>query len=438
MPPRIGHASHPVGPPIATDASVTGLVDRYILAQRAFSAANVLGSSTADGLTTTRWELTSQMVDGQPWHHELALLSPEGAIGPCVLWLPPPGVDWMPLARDAARAISRPVAVLTNVPFAVSAEGEAAAVAASLASFVRDGDPDRPLPIAMARAASAAMDTLEQWSLGQAAGEPMTRFVLVGGGVRGWGTWIAAGIDHRVVGTMVAGFDLAKLDEQRREAFASLDGLESADPQRLLQLVGLVDPTAIAAHASAPLWIVRGTNDAAYPLDALDHYAWELTTPFRSTHRMNRGGDVAAELPLDELRWLLHWSQDPAIILPGASLAVSGSGVTLVPEIDSGDISKVRLWSASSETLDFSGATWVGEPMARDAHQWLAARPRVAEGARFQALIGELVLLNEQGIRGTITTVPVILSGGVAAPKPKTRLFVPPKPAAPAGDGHDH
>ncbi len=438
MAPPVASAGPSAGPPIPPDAPVTGLIDRYMLAQRAFAAATVTATSVADGLSTTRWELTSQLVDGQPWRHELALFAPEAASGPCILWLPPAGVDWLPRARDAARLLSSPLAVLTNVPPGATAVDESAVVGASLAAFAREGDPDRPVPIAMARAASAAMDTLEHWSLDQPAGAPLDRFVLVGGGVRGWGAWIAAGVDHRVVGTMMIGFDLGNLAEQRREAFASLRDVASVDQQRLQQLIGLVDPAAIAAHARAPVWIVRGTNDTDYPLEALDHYAWDLKSPFRATHRMNRAGDVATELPVDELRWLVRWSQDPAIILPGASLAVSGSSVTLAPEIDSGDIAKVRLWSASSETLDFSKATWVGEPMARDAHQWLSARPHAAEGARYQALIGELVLLDQQGARGTITTVPVILSGGMTAPKPRTRLFVPPRPLAPSGDGHDH
>ncbi|MDA0802873.1 MAG: PhoPQ-activated protein PqaA family protein [Planctomycetota bacterium] len=422
------------GPPIEPDASVAGLVDRYMLSQRAFAGATLVQDDQGPDGRLIRWDLTSQFVDGAPWHHELTLVIPEGAEPDCVVWMPPPGAADLARLRSAAGVLHVSVAMLAGVPPA-GAEGapqgsaaEAAAVAASLRAFRESGDPDRPLPIAMARAAIAAMDTIESWSEDELPGAAIRRFLLVGGGVRGWGAWLAAGLDTRVVGTMLAGFDLANLAMQRADAHPLLAGAGPFDDARGAQLTGLVDPLVIAARARSPLWIVRGTTDTAQPLDALEVYAWDLRQPFRPSLRFNRGAEVACELPVDELRWLVKWSHDPAIVLPGGSLALSTTAVTLVPEVDSGDINKVRLWSASSATLDFSGATWTGEPMARDAHQWLVARPALREGAQYQALVGELILASDSGEQGSITTVPVIIRGASPRPPSKGRLFVPPVP----------
>lgn len=432
------------GPPLDETAPVTGVVERYILSQRAFASSALRTTEEINGQQAFLFDLTSQFRDDGPWTHTLAVVEPPtgptavddeapSPDGLCVLWLPPstitPG-DALRIVADTAARLRVPCATLDRVP-----PGDAS-VNASLRRFAETGDPDAPFPIPMARATISAMDAIEAWSADRA--HPINRFVLVGSGVRAWGAMIAAAVDVRAVGVMSLGFDLAHLSAQPPGAVPLLDGLPSFESPRGIQLAALVDPALVLARSGCPLWVVRGLGDQSFPADSLDRYAWDLKVPLRASLRGREGASIADSLPLAELALLVRWSDDPALVVPGATLAAGDASVILLPERDTGDIESVRLWSATSTSGDFANATWKSEPMARDIRRWLAARPIVPEGHTHLAFFGELIVAGPHG-SARVTTVPMVVAGRIGAGNggispPRGRLFLPP-PRRPVDTG---
>ncbi|MDA1008056.1 MAG: PhoPQ-activated protein PqaA family protein [Planctomycetota bacterium] len=456
-------------PPIPESASVNGVFDAYLLRERANAFSLISRDGPIESLTPNHppdrvviWTMTSQIVGGTPWTHDLVLVAPQGDVNAAIpqslalLWLvgEVPSTDLIKPLQEAATTLGIPCAAVTNTMGRAAAEKgmlEEDRLAASMRGFLDSGDPDQPLLLAMVRTVTASMDILESWSTEQSTqwnAATLSRFVVVGAQHRGWAAWLSAAMDSRVGAIGSLAFDYAaipiQIARQREEfggpsaslaSFASRGVFDALDTPRGRQLVALIDPAAYISRVRVPIWFVIGSNDECFPLSALEQFAWDLKNPFRVSYRMNKTSDVGSALPLDELRLLRDWADDPSLILPGASLTVSNASVGLIPELDNESIYRVRLWSASGATGDLRSAVWKSEPMARDAGRWISARPELPEGHKVQALMGELELRDSLGRRSSVSTLPIIMDSADTPKVPKPRLFLPPPQRSPS---HDH
>lgn len=360
--------------------------------------------------------LTSQRWRGLPWTHRLHCLLPDGmgASARCFLYITGSGEHATELALLEALAvrIGAPVAVLADVPNQplYGDLREDALIAHTFARFLEDGDPCWPLLLPMTRAAVRAMDALQAFLATQAQVH-VDGFVVAGASKRGWTTYLAGATDARVRAIAPMVYDNLDMRAQLRRQREVFDGgyspeigdytalglqarMEAPEGDRLL---ALVDPFAYRARLTMPKWLILGTNDPYWPVDALALYHDALPAPTYVTYIANAGHGLGQpERMLAALSTLWAVSQAAG---GGAGPGAGPGAAALAPlrwelQRASGRVQaritgpdgalQPRLWLAERPTLDFREARWSPGPVLTGGAPWgvdLEAAPGVYRAA---------------------------------------------------------
>ena len=431
-----------VAPVTETAATVTGpaVLHEYLAKADESFAWSIRRRGKYDDISFVELSVTSQTWQGIAWRHQLFLLIPEG-IAPDIhralfvieggSWKPslaePPkeGEDLpgeAPIFAALAREAKTPVAIMLQVPFQPMFEGrrEDALIALTFQKFLQTGKRDWPLLLPMVKAAQRGMDATQE-VLKQEFDRKIDTFTVTGASKRGWTTWLTGANDPRanVICPMV--IDMLNIRPQMvHQVEAWGDYSEQIDDYTELQLQQklaspegeklrtVIDPYEYRADLGQEKLIVLATNDAYWPLDALNLYWDGLTGPKRILYVPNNGhgitdfprvfGSVVAmhyaangDAKLPRLTWSFTDGKTPCFAsgettsaseattpkpqepptdrpvktsATEEAVAKQGVGVTLSSDITP---RRVRVWSTTSPTQDFRPARWSSEDVEAGA-----------------------------------------------------------------------
>lgn len=387
------------------------------------------------GTDTRLIELTSQRWRDTLWRHQLWLIDPTEGAGShhALLFIgsgtwPAEGKPSREPPRDAAsfvalaRALETPVAVLRQVPFQPLLDGltEDALIAETFLRFLATPEEaDWPLLLPMVNSTARAMDALQALTADWDA--PIETFTLTGASKRGWTTWLTAAVDPRVAAQAPMVFDILDLEPQlahQRRVWGApspqlADYTERGIDTRLdgeagQALQAMVDPYRYRERLTQPKLLVLASNDAYWPVDALNLYWHELPEPRHLLYLPNQGHrlrDYARLLP-SLVAFHQRVSRGEPLPMLASHFHCERDRVTLRVSA-SEPVSLGRAWVAEAPRRDFREARWEPHPLQADDEGLAITLPRPDAG--YLALFGELQFAEAPDERLTLsTTVQVI------------------------------
>jgi PhoPQ-activated pathogenicity-related protein len=314
------------------------------------------------------------------------------------------GVQQVEKLADLAEHLQTPVAVLMQVPEEPIFGGlvEDQIISYTFAQFFLTNDAEWLLLLPMTKSAVRGMDAVQEychkeWSL------DVRNFTVTGASKRGWTTWLTAAIDPRVNSLAPMVIDTLNFEPQTKHQLEtygkfseqlrdySEKGLQGfLGTERGKRLQSIVDPYSYRATIKQPKFILLGTNDRYWTLDALNLYWDDLQgekyvcyTP-NSGHGLNDPARIAGALNA------LHFEACDAKPLPKLSFKYADGNEKTTLRVQS-DIKprEVRVWTATSDTRDFRDSKWESHPAAADGDGYSFDAAQPAKG--FSALFGEAV-----------------------------------------------
>ena len=364
-------------------------LDEYVKRDdSAFAWKKVDNHDTPLGKVTSL-ELTSQVWQGITWKHGLRIYEPKKTTydDAALLFITggstgsKPGPDMDMMAFTLARLTGARVALLSQVPNQPLLDGkkEDALIAETFIRYLETGDENWPLLFPMAKSAVKAMDAVQEWA--KDSGRPeIERFVVTGASKRGWTTWLTGAVDDRVVGIApmvivmlnigaqganqldVWGFYSEQIDDYVQRGL-----MEQIETEKGTKLWRMVDPyTYRDRFAEMPKFLINGSNDPYWTLNALDLYWSELPGPKHVVALPNAGHglDANREWALNGLGAFFRStvSGRPMPKLDWKFEADSSDQYTLKIQADPAPKS-ARLWTAEAPTRDFRKSEWTSTPL---------------------------------------------------------------------------
>ena len=340
-------------------------------------------------------KLTSQTWRGIEWKHQLFVLKPshiDPATKHALLligggrWnreMDQPGYR-QKLPREAwmlsaiAEELRTPIVVLRQVPHQPLFDGkyEDAIIAYTFDQYFESGDSQWPLLLPMVKAAVRGMDVTQevcqqQWGL------EIERFTVIGASKRGWTTWLTAAVDKRAVAIAPIAIDVLNMAPQLKHQIAAWGGLSpeiddytrrglhhKLNTPRGKLLCDIVDPYSYRRDLKQPKLIVLGTNDAYWPLDALNLYWAELPGVKHILYVPNKGHGVDDLVRLAGTLAEFHRRAVERRPLPNVTWTFKPTSAHLSLVITSDELPRaVRVWTATSPRRDFREAGWSSVPV---------------------------------------------------------------------------
>lgn len=380
----------------AEETAIPDALDRYVeQADRSFRWEKLSSTETGQG-TVHQLHLVSQTWHEILWEHALTVYEPEriddgkhmllfvsgGSTGR------KPGKDDMALGLKLAEACGSCVAFLSQVPNQPLFDGrkEDDLITETWLKYLETGDDSWPLLFPMVKSAVKAMDALEQFSaqeLDQKAG----KFVITGASKRGWTSWLTSAADSRVVGTAPIVIDVLNFTAQMKNQMEtwgkyseqivdySSKGLINTNPDeetdRERQLRIMMDPYTYRSRLTLPKLLIVGTNDRYWVVDAMNIYWHDLAGPKYVLQVPNAGHglDGGRENALNTLAMFFqHVAGGKPMPKFSWNLETGNPSYTL--SLNSEDpIQQVKLWQATSPTLDFREAKWTSNVLKHEPNQ---------------------------------------------------------------------
>lgn len=445
----------PAAQAIATSAKpVTELFD-YVRAADESYKWNVKKEARIGKTTYAELIVTSQTWRDKPWRHQMFVLTPKScqATNQHALMVIAGGA-WRDGLADkeretklpreallfsaAAEKLGMPVVILLQVPQQPMFDDlyEDALISHTFEQYMRTGESDWPLLLPMTKSAVRGMDTAQAYlrskadAAREAGGESdvipaVKKFIVTGASKRGWTTWLSSVVDERVDAIAPMVIDVLNMPQQMKymeECWGAQSeqirdytekGLHKLmETERGRRLNQIVDPYAYRKQIDQPKYLLLGTNDPYWPVDALNIYWDELQGPKHILYVPNAGHGLddmtrvvgslvnfgrfsAAGKTLPEIDWKHDRDGDES------SLQMKVPGDKL-PE-------KVRLWTASSDDRDFRDERWTSTEMAQDeVGVWMGKSACSDSG--YHAVFGEAQFAGESMPYYLSTTIEVYQS----------------------------
>lgn len=326
--------------------------------------------------TTTLFHFVSQIWQGEPWVHALAIVFPEQIAVPGAVVLEITGgvaneVD-LQMALRAAESTGIPVAVLFDIPNQPLWDMvEDDLIAHTFERFLETDDTSWPLLFPMAKAALLAMEVVQMW--GEDEGHEFEKFILTGSSKRGWTSWLAAATgDPRIVGIAPRVFDNLNIEKQLERQMSYWGDLSPKlddYSKRQLQLAvahekgkllsASVDPITFRDTMKCPAYIVNGANDVYWAVDAIGLYWNELRQDRYVRPVPNFGheiGDRAWDVP-----GLAAFVRSCAGLFDMPALNAScflNEGQAHFAYVAEKSLKQLEIWYAESEDMHFDVAVW--------------------------------------------------------------------------------
>jgi PhoPQ-activated pathogenicity-related protein len=364
-------------------------LSRYVARPDASYAFHVLHSGQFQDADYLEAILTSQTWRGTEWKHQLFVVKPRRLdVSSTQALLLIDGGSWEPdydstsahaLPREAgifvrlANAMRAPVAIVRQVPFEPLFDGrrEDALIAYTFEQYLDTGDPDWPLLLPMVKSAARAMDAVQELAR-QQWGLSIGRFTVTGASKRGWTAWLTAAVDPRVGSVAPMVIDMLDMKAQiqlQRQTFGGLsEQIQEYEqirfPERIdsptgRELVSIVDPYSYRERLTQPKLIFLGTNDAYWPLDALNVYWSGLPEEKRVLYLPNQPHDLRdVDRLIGALAALNRYSaQNKPLPDVSATFTQQSGRLELAVRTDRTP-QHVLAWSATSASRDFHKARW--------------------------------------------------------------------------------
>jgi len=374
-------------------------------------------------------KMTSQLWQGIKWEHELDILLPSklknGTIVGLLIWGSGRG-GTLDILKIVANKVGIPMAVIFDIPNQPLFEGkkEDALLAYTFMRALETGDMSWPALYPMAKSVVRAMDTIQTISEKE-WGSKALHFVVTGASKRGWTTWFTGIVDKRVIGIAPMVYDNLNIPAQMEQQLTYYgtysqqieDYTQIGLVQRLrndpiaLWFSQMIDPYALHYRATMPKFIINGSNDPYWTLESANLYYPQLIGEKHILYVPNAGhglGDGTESVsaiaafalarsqgkPLPTIRWI--YEEVPE----GLKLKMKPGGKPL----------KVRVWTASSSTMDFRNAEWKAKELkAKDGvYEFVLSRPEQGYAAMFGEVRYEI-----EGIEYAQSTIPKVESSKV-------------------------
>ena len=272
-----------------------------------------------------------------------------------------------------AEQLRTPIVVLRHVPHQPLFDGkyEDAIIAYTLDQYFESGDTQWPLLLPMVKAAVRAMDAAHAYCQ-QGWGLEIERFTVTGASKRGWTTWLTAAIDDRAVAIAPIVIDVLNMAPQLRHQKATWGELSpeindytrrglhrKLNTPRGKLLRDIIDPYNYRRDLEQPKLIVLGTNDAYWPLDALNLYWAELPGVKHVLYVPNKGHGVEDLLRLTGTLAEFHRRAVQSRPLPNLMWTFKPTEAHLSLTVKCAEAPReVRVWITTSPTRDFREASW--------------------------------------------------------------------------------
>ncbi|HEY8518849.1 MAG TPA: PhoPQ-activated protein PqaA family protein [Gammaproteobacteria bacterium] len=374
------------------------------------------------GATIVELRLHSQTWRGTLWKHQLFLVKPNNLDADArhaVMVIG--GGRWRPEYDAAPRAelpdraalfvaianrLRSVVAVIAQVPYQPLFDlTEDELIAHTFEQYIATGDAEWPLLLPMVKSVTRAMDATQAFAA-QEWDAAIDAFTVIGGSKRGWTTWLTGAVEPRAKALMPLVIDVLNFTEHMpyQTAVWGAPSPEIAPYTRrgLPALLGstqgealreIVDPYSYRDRYEQPKVIVVATNDAYFPLDAMNLYWDELPEPKYALYLPNEEHGIDDYARVIATLGALHRHSQGREALPGLEWEFEErDGALRLCLRGEPAPATVVAWTADSADAGFRDAEFRRAPMAREGDAWVhdLAWPTSGYRAVFaEALFGE-------------------------------------------------
>lgn len=392
----------------------------------AYSWEKLSDEKLQSGERIIKLKMISQVWQGIRWEHELDIVLPSKLRNGAVVGLLITGSGrqgvFLDILKTVANKTGIPMAVISDIPNQPLFEGreEDALLAYTFLRALETSDMSWPALYPMTKSVVRAMDTIQAISEKE-WGIKALHFVVTGASKRGWTTWFTGIVDKRVIGIAPMVYDNLNIPAQMEQQLTCYgtysEQIEDYIQAGLVQRIGrdpvvnhfvqLIDPYALRFRATMPKFIINGSNDRYWTLESANLYFPQLIGEKHILYVPNAGhslGDGVEAIsaisafvlarsqgkPLPAIRWI--YEEVPQ----GLKLKIKPEGKPV----------KVRVWTATSNSLDFREAKWEAKELkGKDGiYEFVLSRPEVG----YSAMFGE-VRYKMDGIEYAQSTTPKII-----------------------------
>ena len=377
-------------------------------AQSKLTPETALQGYINNGDKTFKWELKESfeagdvkaynlLVTSQQWHeyvwtHQLTILVPaelkyDGALlfitgGSNKKGLPnwsKPDDQFLQALGGLAKKNQGIVALLRQTPNQPLYKDltEDALISYTLHKFKEDGDFSWPLLFPMVKSAVRAMDAVQEFSR-QTLKHEVNKFVVSGASKRGWTTWLTGASDSRVAAIAPMVIDVlnmpVNLDYQVKmwkdysvqiEDYVKLGIPQTTHSEQGKAITAMVDPYSYRKKLTMPKFLIMGTNDEYWTVDAIKHYIDSIPGQNFVHYVPNVGHDLG-----DKKEALAALSAFFGATLSGRpyttcepELTYNKKGITLKVKATPDVLVDAVLWTTSSTDTDFRDDKWEGKSL---------------------------------------------------------------------------
>lgn len=367
--------------------------------------------------TIHHYELISQNWRGYQWKHHLVILRPNSVRNSDIAFLRIAGdgnaenqLNSLKTLADRGGAVTAVLMGVPNQPF-YEDRREDALIAFTLNQYLKSGDETWPLLFPMVKSAVKAMDAIQE-IVKQEHKQQINRFVLSGASKRGWTTWLAAAVDHRITAIAPMVIDTLNMKAQlqwseqiygkqstKLKDYTELNLHRKIDNEAMQKLRSWIDPYAYVQRLTMPKLLLLGTNDPYWTVDSLRHYWDDLPEPKliyqtpNAGHDLN-GGDQALQTLAAFFELIADRKPLPKIAWKFNAVADTHINAQVESNENAGTIS---LWSAHSDDRDFRDNQWTAQILnvTRGSSHATASIPVPKSG--YQAYLIEVELKTDTG-----------------------------------------
>jgi PhoPQ-activated pathogenicity-related protein len=342
-----------------------------------------IGNHTTAAGTINSLKLTSQVWQGITWSHDLRIYEPQEVAYPetVLLFITGGSSDSRPKDDDHKQAFALTrlcgarVAVLPQVPNQPLLDGkkEDELIAETFVRYLATHDENWPLLFPMVKSAVRAMDAVQAWAK-ERGRPPVRQFIVTGGSKRGWTTWLTGAVDDRVVAIAPLVIVMLNLGQQgpnqlkvwgqyseQIHDYVERGLMDKAQTPAGKKLWMMVDPFSYRDKLTKPKFLINGTNDRYWTLDALDLYWNDLKGPKYLAELPNAGHglDAHRDWALNGLgAFFRHVVTNRPLPQITWSFADGGKGDSTLTIHAAPPPQSARLWTARSQSRDFRESHW--------------------------------------------------------------------------------
>ena len=272
------------------------------------------------------------------------------------------------------------IVVLGQVPFQpIFGMTEDELIGHTFEQYLASKNAEWPLLLPMVKSVVRGMDAAQAFAA-EEWGATLERFTVVGGSKRGWTTWLLGAVEPRaaaLVPIVIDALNLAAHMPYQSTVWGSpSEELAPYTRRKLHEVLGdergealrrIVDPYSYRDRLSQPKLIVVATNDAYFPLDAMNLYWDALPGPKYALYLPNDGHDIDDYARVIATLGALHRHSANDASLPEVSWEFEARDGRLRLCVRSDPApDAVTAWVADSADAGFVHALFESRPMAME------------------------------------------------------------------------